>query len=130
MSYDRIIENRLSWSPRRSVVPGALTLLTGAAVLLAACSSTPSEPGNGGILKAGDGGVAPMAVAKFCHELNRSGRSIDLRLELGSPPLVQVTASTETCSPPLGMPCTSIPVGVVPVKLFEGDTLLASSVLN
>jgi hypothetical protein len=75
----------------------------------------------------GPGGITPgQALGKFCHELNRSGGPVELTLELGDPALVRITARTGVCAPPAGMPCLSIPVGRVPLRLLEGDKLLTS----
>jgi hypothetical protein len=89
-------------------------------MLFAGCNSDNNDPqGNEGI-------VAGMAAGKFCHQLNRSGRSIDLTLEFGTPALTRLTASTGTCSPPIGQLCQRIPVGIVPSRLLEGDKVLAT----
>jgi hypothetical protein len=76
----------------------------------------------------GPQGVVPgaMALGKFCHELNRSGTPVTLTLQLGDPAITSITAKTSVCAPAAGMPCTIIPMGKVPVKLFEGDHLLTS----
>lgn len=72
-------------------------------------------------------GIIPgMALGKLCHELNRGGLPITLTLQLGDPVLASITARTGVCAPMKGMPCASIPVGLVPLRVMEGDKLLAS----
>jgi hypothetical protein len=93
--------------------PVARTLLL-VAVLTGACSA---DSGPKGILPGN-------ALGKLCHALNRSGNPVTLTLQMGDPAIVSITAVTGACSPPLGEPCTMIPVGKVPLKLFEGDRLL------
>jgi hypothetical protein len=76
----------------------------------------------------GPKGIIPgaMALGKFCHELNRGGAPVTLTLQLGDPAITSITAKTGVCAPMAGMPCATIPMGKVPVKLFEGDHLLSS----
>jgi hypothetical protein len=72
-------------------------------------------------------GIVPgMALGKLCHELNRGGAPVTLTLQFGDPAMVSITATTGVCAPQPGTPCTTIPVGLVPIKLFEGDRLLTS----
>jgi hypothetical protein len=68
---------------------------------------------------------AGTATGKLCHELNRGGQPVVLTLELGTPPATRITAWTGRCAPPPGTPCPAIPAGTVPIRLFEGDRLLA-----
>jgi len=77
---------------------------------------------------AADAGAADAGTAtgKLCHELSRGGQPVVLTLELGDPPAARITAITGRCAPPRGTPCTVIPVGTVPVRLLEGDRLLAA----
>jgi hypothetical protein len=86
-----------------------------------------AEPG-----PAADGGDGPapgitpgQARGKFCHELNRGGQPVELTLEFGEPTLARISARTGVCAPPVGMPCLPIPVGLVPLRLREGDRVLA-----
>ena len=73
----------------------------------------------------GPTGITPgQALGKFCHELNRGGLPVDLTLEFGAPAIVQISARTGVCAPPAGMPCLSIPVGLVPLRLLDGDKVL------
>jgi hypothetical protein len=67
-----------------------------------------------------------MALGKLCHELSRSGNPVTLTLQFGDPAMVSITGVTGVCAPPAGMPCTMIPVGLVPIKLLEGDRVLAT----
>jgi hypothetical protein len=101
-------------APRHLGVPGAFLLL----VLAAACSAADSGPKS----------IIPgaMALGKFCHELNRGGAPVTLTLQIGDPAITNITAKTGVCAPMAGMPCATIPMGLVPVKLFEGDRMLSS----
>jgi hypothetical protein len=67
-----------------------------------------------------------MAVAKFCHQLRRQTATVDLTLEFGQPPITRMTTRTNFCTPVAGMPCTTVPVGLVPLRLLEGDVVLAT----
>ena len=72
-------------------------------------------------------GIIPgMALGKFCHDLNRGGMPVSLTLIFGEPAIQSITARTGVCAPLKGMPCSTIPVGLVPLKLMEGDKVLAS----
>jgi hypothetical protein len=95
----------------------------GAAALASCGMGDPPPLDNRGI---SDG----SAVAKFCHDLHRSTSGIDLTLVFGNPPLAQISATTGNCTPPLGETCMTIPVGVVPLKLMEGDRELASGAIR
>jgi hypothetical protein len=106
-----------SWSP--GYVAGALAAAS--LVFASACLSDDNDP-NSGI-------TAGQASGKFCHDLNRGGADVALTLELGLPTLARFTAVTGQCSPPLGTACTAIPVGAVPTRLLEGETVLASGTL-
>jgi hypothetical protein len=86
-------------------------------VLAGACSSADKGP---------KGIVPGMALGKMCHELNRGGAPVTLTLQFGDPPITSITAITGKCAPMPGTACTSIPIGKVPIKLFEGDKLLTS----
>lgn len=86
-------------------------------VLAGACSSADKGP---------KGIVPGMALGKLCHELNRGGAPVTLTLQFGDPPITSITGITGKCAPAPGTPCTSIPVGKVPIKLFEGDKLLTT----
>jgi hypothetical protein len=118
---------------------GALSGLT--VMLLAACGSGRALPVDAaGALPVGDDarpgidgedpageptGIIPgQALGKFCHELNRSGLPLDLTLEFGAPAVVRISARTGVCAPPAGMPCLAIPIGLVPLRLLEGDKIL------
>jgi hypothetical protein len=97
-----------------------MTLRTRAALL--ACSLALGACGG----EEGPTGITPgMAVAKMCHQLSRTGAAVDLTLEFGEPAIARIIARTNTCAPPPNMPCTPIPVGRVPVRLLEGDRVLA-----
>jgi hypothetical protein len=63
------------------------------------------------------------AYVKFCHELRREGKPIDLTIEFGNPVLARITARTGSCSPPVNLPCLPAPVGDMPGKLLEGTTI-------
>jgi hypothetical protein len=98
-----------------------LPLTASAIVLLAlfaGCSA--ADTGPKGIIE------GASALGKFCHELSRSGAPVTLTLQLGEPAITSISATTGVCSPMVGMPCASIPMGRVPVKLFEGTKLLST----
>jgi len=72
-------------------------------------------------------GIIPgMALGKLCHDLNRGGLPITLTLQFGDPAISSITARTGVCAPFKGTPCASIPVGLVPLRVMEGDKLLAT----
>jgi hypothetical protein len=98
---------------RMALVCGAVA----AALTFGACSSADSGP---------TGITAGNAIGKLCHELNRGGMPVTLTLELGSPAIARITARTGVCAPPAGEPCTLIPVGLVPLRLLEGDKVLTT----
>jgi hypothetical protein len=106
-------------SPTRSPLWTAL----GAAAMAACGMSDPAPFDNRGLLEG-------QSVAKFCHDLHRSNANIDLTLEFGNPPLARITATSGNCTPPLGEMCTMIPVGLVPLRLMEGDRELASGAIR
>jgi hypothetical protein len=102
--------------PPKSLPAPVLTLV----FLVSACSA--ADNGYKGI-------VPGTALGKLCHELNRGGNPVTLTLQFGNtgdPGMVSITGVTGVCAPAAGMPCTTIPVGKVPIKLFEGDRLLVS----
>jgi hypothetical protein len=79
---------------------------------------------------AGDGGltgiIPGMALGKFCHQLTHNGQPATLTLEVGDKiHFTTFTAITNTCQPLSGMPCTSVPVGLVELRIKEGAVLLA-----
>lgn len=72
-------------------------------------------------------GIIPgMALGKFCHDLNRGGLPVVLTLQFGDPAIKTISARTGICAPLKGMPCLEIPVGRVPLKVMEGDKVLAT----
>jgi hypothetical protein len=99
--------------PLASAAP-AIVLLA----LAGGCSAADSGPT----------GIIPGAIGlgKVCHELSRSGQPVTLTLKFGDPAVTEISAVTGACAPPVGMPCTQIPVGKVPIKLYEGTKLLSS----
>jgi hypothetical protein len=99
---------------RPRAVPAACALLL---MALAGCGA--ADTGYKGI-------VPGMALGKLCHELNRGGTPVTLTLQFGDPAMVSITGTTGVCAPQPGTPCTMIPVGLVPIKLFEGDRLLTA----
>jgi hypothetical protein len=110
---------------RRKPAPTTRTwLLSGiwaASLLAAGCSDDPQKipVDNSGVI------AGASARVKFCHRLKREGKPITLTVEFGSPALARVSAETGTCSPPINVPCTEVPVGYFPGRLLEGNTLLA-----
>ena len=80
--------------------------------------------GCGGGQKGPTGIIDGGATGKLCHELNRGGQPVTLTIQFGDPAIASITARTSVCAPMAGMPCAPIPVGLVPLKLLEGDKLL------
>jgi hypothetical protein len=104
---------RIPSSPHFLIGWAVLGLL-GAAAL--GCSSADTGP---------KGITEGMALGKFCHDLNRSGIPVTLTLQFGDPAITTISARTGVCAPLKGMPCQTIPVGLVQLKLMEADKELA-----
>ena len=103
---------RIPSSPQIAIGRAACSVL-----VLAALGCGGGQNGPTGII---DGG----ALGKFCHELNRGGQPVLLTLQLGDPSIFTITARTSVCAPMAGTPCATIPVGLVPLKILDGDKLL------
>ena len=80
----------------------------------------------GAVATDSSGTGAGPALGKLCHELNRGGALVTLTLEIGEAPPARLSAITGKCTPPRGTPCMPIASGQVPVRLFEGDRVLAA----
>jgi hypothetical protein len=68
--------------------------------------------------------IPGRALVKFCHDLRLDGKPITLSVEFGQPALASISAVSGTCSPPIPMPCTGVPVGTYPGRLMDGPTVL------
>jgi hypothetical protein len=70
--------------------------------------------------------VPGNALVKFCHDIRVGDKPITLTVEFGQPTLATISAVSGTCSPPVRMPCTKVPVGTYPGRLVDGTTVLHS----
>jgi hypothetical protein len=111
----------IGWLPRPT---GALAA---ASIWFAACGD---DNTTNGFPTDNSGLMAGHAQGKFCHDLVHDGAKVELTLEIGTPTLARFTASTASCSPILGSPCTVLPVGYLPARLLEGTTVLSSGALR
>jgi hypothetical protein len=68
--------------------------------------------------------VPGNALVKFCHDIRVGDKPITLRVEFGQPTLATISAVSGTCSPPVRLPCTKVPVGTYPGRLIDGTTVL------
>jgi hypothetical protein len=71
---------------------------------------------------AGGAGTGP-AVGKFCNTLEKGGKPITLRLEIGEgAEMVTFTAKTGQCAPADGKACTPLPLGTdVLIQMFDNS---------
>jgi hypothetical protein len=68
-----------------------------------------------------------MAVGKFCHQLTHNSQPTTLSLEVGDKVhFTRFVAVTGGCQPEAPAPCLAIPVGLVELRVKEGDVLLAT----
>jgi hypothetical protein len=105
----------------RFATPRALGALLGASLLTAAgCQDRDDNkaPTDNSQVKPG------QALVKFCHDIRRDGKPITLTVEFGQPTLASISAISGTCSPPVAMPCTKVPVGIYPGRLVDDTTVL------
>jgi hypothetical protein len=70
----------------------------------------------------GTGGGTGDAVMKFCNNLTKGGEDVTLTVDFGG---VRVSTVTGTCTPAVGLNCTTVPTGeAVSANLYDGSTLL------